>query len=283
MELIQATVNTVAAKRLPWREVLVLPVGDLQLGAPGADLDRFKRHIQWGIEHDAYFLGMGDYVDVASPSNRQALKAAHVYDSVEEALEEVAANAVEKFLSLTKGSEGRWLGVLEGHHFWPFMDGTTSDTRIASALKAPFLGTCAFVRLKFADDSQHRITCTIWAHHGEGSGATQAAPLNKLERIVTAFDADVYLIGHYSRKSTAPMSRLYMTDKGTLKHKKLILAATGGFVKAYEQGSKLQGRARGGYAERGMMTPVALGAPVLYIRPARNSDGSTRLDLNCEV
>ena len=68
MELIQATVDTVAAKRLPWREVLVLPVGDLQLGAPGADLDRFKRHIQWGIEHDAYFLGVGGFADLSPPS-----------------------------------------------------------------------------------------------------------------------------------------------------------------------------------------------------------------------
>ena len=71
-----------------------------------------------------------------------------------------------------------------------------------------------------------------------------------------------------------------MTDKGKLRHKKVILAATGGFVKAYEQGAKVGGvNARGGYAERGLMPPTALGGVGLYIRPARNSDGSTRLDL----
>jgi hypothetical protein len=284
MELSEVTVQTTASLRLPWQETLVLPVGDLQLGAPGCDIDRFKRHMEWGMEHGAYFLGMGDYVDVASPSNRQAIRSIDVYDSVTEQLEEGAAAKVGQFLDLVRGSEGRWLGLLEGHHFWPFMDGTTSDVRIAQQLRAPFLGTCAFVRLRFADKSNHKLTCTIWCHHGSGSGSAQAAPLTKLERLVGWFEADIYLMGHYSRKGALPVSRLYMADGGRLRHKKLILASTGGFVKAYDQGSRVSSPyARGGYAERGLMTPTALGGVGLYIRPARDSNGNARLDLTAEV
>jgi len=250
-----------------------MPIGDVQFGAEGCDVDRFKRHMERGLQAGAYFLGMGDYVDVASPSNRQRIRTAALYDSVSNALEEKAQEHVEKFLRLVRGSEGKWLGLLSGHHYWDFSDGTTSDTRLAAALKAPFLGTCAGIRLLF-QEAKHQNSCVIWAHHGRGSGAKQSAPLNKLETVTPGFDADIYLIAHHHKIAAAKYGQLYMTHTTppALKQREKVIAGTGGFLRGYLQGSKQGGIPAGTYVEQGMMMPVALGGITLKIKPVRSSE-----------
>ena len=79
MEL--ANVETLAGRKLPFRETVIIPIGDLQLhldsegGTGPCDFDRFKEVIEWGVENDAYYIGMGDFVDFASPSNRAKMQA----------------------------------------------------------------------------------------------------------------------------------------------------------------------------------------------------------------
>ena len=72
-------------KIMPNESVTVMPIGDAQVGVEAADLRRLKSHMEWGFHtKHAMFLGMGDYVDMASPSNRRTLKAAGLYDTVTE-------------------------------------------------------------------------------------------------------------------------------------------------------------------------------------------------------
>ena len=274
---------------LGWEEVLVMPIGDLQLGSDGVDLDRFKKHIAWGIKHNAMFIGMGDAIDLMSPSNRAKWKSAAMYDSVQMAMADRAEKLTDDFLKLVKGTEGRWLGIHHGHHYFEFEDGTTSDTRIAKALKAPFLGSCAFTRLKFKPKTNHRsVTCTIWSHHGSGNGIAPHAPLNKLYHVMQSFEADIFLLGHMTKKPVVKMPRIYMGDNPPyrLVNKNKVLAGTGGFTKGYEQGSKHYSGAyaEGSYVEKGMMVPVSLGGIVLKIRPVYSSNGQPdRVDIAVEV
>ena len=46
-------------------EPLLMPVGDLQHGAPGANIEKMTRHLDWGMEHGAWCISMGDMVDTA--------------------------------------------------------------------------------------------------------------------------------------------------------------------------------------------------------------------------
>ena len=57
-------------KPLPWKETFLVPIGDIQLGAGGVDLDTLRADVKRGMDLDAWFIGLGDYVDVASPSGR---------------------------------------------------------------------------------------------------------------------------------------------------------------------------------------------------------------------
>lgn len=288
MEVVQARVHTARSLLLPLEETTLMPIGDVQYAGGGdkdpCDVDRLQRHLGWGMKQGAYFLGMGDYLDTVSPSNRKALRAAGLYDTTKDAIEEIMAQRLEKFLGIVKGTEGRWLGLLEGHHYYEFEDGTTTDTRLCQQLRAPYLGDCAFVRLVFQAQGRKRVGCTIWCHHGEGSGRLAGAPLAPLERMSQAFEADIYLMGHHHRKVSAPLDRIYVNwaeRPPRLRHRRVIIGCTGGFLRGYMQGSRRGGRAQGTYVEQGMMAPAALGGLVIRIRP-RQRAGTYHLDLGVE-
>ena len=283
VEIKDFIVDTAVNAKMGWEDTILMPVGDIQLGAQGCDEDRFKRHMEWGMKHNAYFLGMGDYVDVASPSNRHIIRTAKLYDSVQDVLTEGAARAAERFLALTAGSEGRWLGLLQGHHYYEFPDGTTSDTVIAAHLKAPFLGDCAFVRLHFRRGAGV-TTATIWCHHGEGYGRGAGAPLTKLQTIMPFFDADIYLMGHMHKVVGAPLDQLYMTrsDPPHLRYRTKIVAGTGSFLRGHMEGSSNGRRATGSYVEKGMLPPVSLGGVVITIKPV-HTNAEDHLDMRISL
>ena len=45
-----------------------MPLGDLQAGIAECDIDLLARKVNKALNLGAYFIGMGDYLDVASPS-----------------------------------------------------------------------------------------------------------------------------------------------------------------------------------------------------------------------
>lgn len=292
MEVLDVKVTTGPSLTLPMEEFQLMPVGDVQLGGGGVDIQRFRRQMKWAIEQNARqdappirFLGMGDYVDMASPSNRASIRGARLYDSVHMALDKAAIAAEDEFLREVAGTEGMWLGLHHGHHYFEHEDGTTSDTRICERLGAPFLGTAAFTRLQFVRTKSPAITCTVWSTHGCGGGLMPQSPLNKLYHVMHSFEADIYLIGHQTKKPVVKMPRLYVGKDGRIHTRTVVLAGTGGFSLGYEQGSRHYAghRAEGSYVEKGMMSPVSLGSILIKIRPVRDDKHGNRVDINVEV
>lgn len=269
------------------KESIIIPLGDIQLGPRlkkaerAAHLGRLRRVVQWGIDHDAYFVGMGDMSDVASPSNRAALRAVRLYDTVYDTLEEGARATQEELEEELAGTVGRWLGLAQGHHYWDYDDGTTTDTRLADFLGCRFLGDTGYIVARQTAESGRQVLSKFWVWHGEGSGASIASPLTKLERKVGDHDADVYLMGHYHRAMSAKKPRLGVTggDRGgepRIVHRDKLLVATGSFMRGYQQGSRRSGRAGGSYVEKSGMSPAALGVRVVFVRPL--DDGGLELD-----
>lgn len=278
MEIIDFMPRTLRARHLPWQPLHVMALGDIQFGAEACDVDRLRRHIEWGMQRGARFLGMGDMHDMLSPSNRQRLRGAALYDTAQQLIEEWYLAHLEGLKRILEPTRGRWIGLHEGHHFLEFSDGSTTDTRLAEWLGAPFLGTSAITRLTFKDDAVHRsVSAHIWSHHGEGSGATMAAPFNKLEKISGSIDADVYFMGHYHRAGVVLTDRLYVAgaQRPRLRHRTRALVATGSFLRSYLQGSRVEGRARGTYVEQGLLPPTALGNSLVTITPVHRDDWDT--------
>ena len=235
---------------------------------------------------------MGDFVDMESPSNRRALAASGVYDSVIDALDAKAEELEDELKDLLKPTIGHWLGMLEGHHYHEHQDGTTTDTRLCQYLKTTFLGTSAYVGVAFNAPGHHYVPAiNIWAHHGRGGGNLAGSPLNTLEKKILGWDADLYLMGHTHTTACVIRERVYPSwgkAQGTLEHKRLHLVNCGAYLKGFEERSRRNGRAAGGYAEAGMMNPLALGSPRIHFRPRwrtaqRGAGGEPIVDVSVEV
>lgn len=273
------------------KEVLIMPIGDIQWSGRDNEvaMAMLKRHVQWGVDNGAYFIGMGDYIDFMSPSNRQKYAASALYDTAVKSIDDKAMSLVEDlYLQALKPSKGRWLGLLEGHHFHEYRDGTTSDQGLAQMLDTRFLGSSAYVRLVLQDTKTRRGTVIIWCHHGVGGGTTLGAPLNKLERLMAAFEADIYLIGHHHKKVAGPIDRIepvWGAGNGgsRLVHRTKVIACTGSFLKGYAEGGKQGAIPRGGYVEQKMLNPVALGGILLKIRPRWHAAEGWSPDINVEL
>lgn len=257
-----------------------MPFGDCQYGSSGCDIPKLKDYIAEALHQDAYFGFMGDMHDVMSPSNRRRLASAALYDNTRDWMERKMQEDIEYlYEDVLKPTKGRWLWWLEGHHFWEFSDGTTTDTELCRRLGAPFVGTCGFMRLRFVDEREgrnvHSQTLDIWAHHGTGGGTTVGAILNKLERVAGSFSADLYFMGHANRLGAVPKPLLELGGSGGnlyLKNRDRYLVATGAFDRGYQVGSRdgLTRRPRGGYVEQRAMLPTGLGAPLVTVTPKMN-------------
>lgn len=244
-------------------KLVIAPLGDIQFsGALGSTAqDHLRRHIDRAMTLNAWFLGMGDYIDFASPSNRARLKSAGLYDTAEEVLEDAAGGLVDAvFEQFLKSTTGRWIGLLEGHHFFEY-GGRTSDMLLAERLKTRHLGTSCYVNIQ-------PCNVTLWAHHGQGGGVLPSASVNKLYHVAAGLEgADVYLMGHSTKLATSRLSRPYPVWKPRPKfiHRDIHLVNTGGFSKSNVVGHRRGGIPRGDYAEAAMMTPSPLSAPLIHI------------------
>lgn len=97
------------------KPVTIIPIGDIQwAGERGSTaLGLLQRTIERGLEEDAWFVGMGDYIDFLSPSNRQRLASAALYDTAMDVVDSKAMELTEEiYEKALKPTKGRWLGCV---------------------------------------------------------------------------------------------------------------------------------------------------------------------------
>lgn len=280
---------------VPWKPLHIIPVGDIQWAGKdhySVAKNELLAHIDKGRLYEEQgdtvrYLGMGDYIDYLSPSNRMRLDAAALYDNALDVLDNTALLLNKDLVefALTRTIK-KWIGLLEGHHFKNLQNGATSDMLLCETLRAKFLGTSAIVRLSFKDTSKHRVAFTLWCHHGVGNGQSGYYPLTRLEKVAAEWEGiDAFCIGHTCKQATETKNRIGPSWRQTtlvLKHRKIYLVGTGGFSKSYVEGAKQGIVPRGHYSEKGMMSPVPLGAPILHITPQRNAQYAW-LDVSVET
>ena len=285
MELVSYTISR---KRSDHTPIVIAPIGDIQWhgNSDAVALDALKQHIARCQDLNAYYVLMGDATDFASPSNRQRLRAAALYDNAEDVLDSAALRLTEEIYEMLKPLTNRTLGVLSGHHYHILKTGITTDMKLCEMLNSRFLGTSGFIRLQFECGTTHS-NVVIWGHHGVGGGSKAAAPVNKLESIASHFDADIFLMGHQSRLASAPINRIIPRWDGRgapdLIHRKILLVGTGSWAKAYVPEARQGNIPHGGYAEAGMMQPAVIGAPLIYIRPSYSPTKEFSYDVSVEV
>lgn len=270
-------------------------MSDVQTGALGVADKDFRAYIEESLDDPlARYIGVGDYTDSLSPSNRAHLEAAFIkgdlYDTARDMLDGAAQNHVQEFLRLVEGTEGKWDFLTKGHHLWTYKerqdDGTykirTTDHDIADALAAPYLGSpgkeipMVLVSYVFpaTKPGGKKSILRMFVWHGQGGGQSFASPLNQLEKMARAYQAHIYLIAHHHKLVAGRYVKLYDEADTSLK-----LRATDSAVVA--AGSWLRGHMPDEitYAEDAGYVPLAIGAPVISARNKGNSKFRVRVTL----
>ena len=124
------------------------------------------------------------------------------------------------------------------------------------------------------------LRATIWAHHGTGSGMVATSAMTRLEHVTKTFYANVYCMGHQTKKGVSVIPWIAARD-GTTTGMNRYIVGTGGFSEGYVVGSvDAWGNPAGSYVEKKMLNPVALGAPLIMMRPMYDEG---RVDINVSV
>jgi hypothetical protein len=251
-------------------EVTLCPLGDIQWAGDEEDLayDRLVFHLETCLKHpNPLFIGMGDYIDFASPSNRERLAGARLYDNAKKVIAEASKRLVDDlYTRLLKPTKGKWLQLMQGHHHHQVVIGKNkqgeeisldSDIYLAKKLNAKFGDEFGFMQLRWPGG--HKFNIVAW--HGKGSSVFPWGPLNQLWRMVPNFHADLFLMGHQTKKAKAETDRLVFPERGDkITHMNIKIVGTGGWTKGYING-------RPTYVSIGALSPVALGQPLIHLRP----------------
>ncbi|MEE8114918.1 MAG: hypothetical protein V3T23_11270, partial [Nitrososphaerales archaeon] len=232
------------------------------------NLAGFRKHLKY-IE-DTYpnplYLGMGDYIDFMSPSNRDSIKKSKIYSQSREYIEDSAVDLANKFISLVEHTRGKWLGLLTGHHFYELKDGTTTDQHIASWLDAPYLGRCAHITVKYVNkNGKTDGHLNIWAHHGEG---VRKYPAGKIIDNVAPHwpEVDLFFMGHMHESDSARIARYVVDSAGDIVTRNSLAVVTGAWLEPYTAHV-------GSYIEDQVLRPRATGAPVVVVEPYFDEKG----------
>jgi len=220
--------------------VTICPLGDIQWAGDEEDLayNHLSAHLDNCLRHPTpLFMGMGDYIDFASPSNRERLKQARLYDTAQKVIADATKSLVDDLYErLLKPTKAKWLELMQGHHHHPVILGksrrgeelvTDSDVYLAEKLEAKFGDEFGFTRLTWPGGGTFHIV----AYHGKGSSVFPWGPLNQLWRLVPNFHADLLLMGH----QCLPVRSKILTSRGFKHHSELLLGES---VLAYDLETK---------------------------------------------
>jgi hypothetical protein len=259
--------------------IYLIPFGDIHRSSPMCDITRWADFLDWAkSKKRAYFLGMGDYDDLGSTSEREILNNAKLHDSTKITLEQLYMKHVKTLTKELAFTQGRLIGLLDGNHYGLFSDGTTTTQRMCQLLECKYLGANAFIRLAFVNKPlRANNTVDVWAHHGKGSARLTGGSLNRVEQMLETAEADICLMGHDHRKSVALKSRLKLQGSGDslrLSRRKILIGRTGSFLRGYEPDEA-------SYVVDACLNPTELGVIKIELTPRRETrSGVNHVDID---
>jgi hypothetical protein len=260
----------------------LIPFGDIHHDSPSFSEHKFKEFCAYAKKQkDALFLGMGDYFDGYSTSERAIIYDHGLHESSRKREDMAAKGRIGKLAKEIEFMRGKLIGLMGGNHFSCFPDGSTSDQVLAGTLGTTYLGACAAIRLVIqrpgANDS---ASVDIFAHHGKGGGTTAGGKFNSVEKLAGVCDADIYLMGDNHARGVFPMGdRLTLTNTTgglQVKSRTRWIGRTGSFLRAYVENES-------SYVVDAAMSPANLGWIEFTLTPKRTTEsGNLEIEIGAK-
>jgi len=256
-------------------EATLFVFGDKQAGGSGYAAEMWKEfELQFKAAPNAWALGLGDYGDWLRPSMRERLYATlSKDDGARQQLDNMVIKDHDGIIDEMEFMKGRLVGIHEGHHTHYFLNGGNTDQRLASALKAPFLGWSASTRLVLTMGVQkegqgtHAHVYTMLSTHGSANSPKVGGSANWMEdKMVGAWSAEHYIMGHGCKNANfVPHERNEIRRVGPAGIKTVLprCMIVGGFSRGYTDGWKSS------YVERQNMKPQPIGWGIIRFKAVR--------------
>ena len=230
--------------------------GDIHRDASSCDVDRWKWFLKKARQGDpdkTYYLGMGDYHDFASTSEKKKIKNSALHETTMESIEDMVYKRNRALSMEMSQMRGKLLGFVEGNHNWIFENGMTSTEDLANRMGTEYLGWLCHYTLTFKIGKSKIQNVYVVACHGKAGGTTAGITLNQVDKLTKIFPvADIYIMGHDHQRGAFPKNIL-IPSSGSVKQKRQLLCRSGSFKIGYESG-------KGGYEVRALYKPADLGA-----------------------
>lgn len=253
----------------------LMPFGDLQAGSPVFMEDKWREYVEdVKATKNVITIGMGDYTDNFRPTIQGRLKIAlgsddagktfddmhrkHIKQEVYPLLKEVVANSV-------------CLGLLGGHHYMTYNNGTNSTQYLCDLLGVPYLGDGEAMLRVHLKNSTRDLPFDLYATHGQGNGGAVGGNITKLQRMLAHMDVDVILRGHSCDKFIFQEPQYYLSHSHPpkLRQRNRIIANTGSFSDGRTEGETT-------YVEKQNLIPKAVGYVKIRINVRREPDHDSK-------
>lgn len=217
--------------------------GDIHRDSPNHADGAWQDFLEYarGLKH-ALYLGMGDYVDSTSSSERDCLanSGIHFHDTIKRDLQELAAAKVKLLAKELGFMRGKLIGMVNGNHYFSFNDGCNTDQKLCGELDTFYLGVSCFIRLTLLYSETRKQTLDIWAHHGAGAGRLMGGSINRVDQMREHAEADVYIMGHDHKRMAVPatprLSLIHTKTGLAVKSRQQWLVRSGSFLASYRDG-----------------------------------------------
>lgn len=262
------------------KPIYLIPVGDIHRDSDLCAKEKFMEFINWGkTQDDCYYIGVGDWLDMLSSTERHAYESSKYHDTTRKNIEAMCDKKIDNLVEELSFMKGKLIGIMEGNHYFKYVSGTTSDEKLCDKFDCTFLGVCTFIRLIIRDKNKHSAAIDVYLHHGEGGGRTIGASMGKLENSAKGKLADIYIMGHDHAKGAVPRARLCLTDSRRslrLVQKKVLYVRSGGFLRGYVNGKE-------SYIVDGNYNPTDIGVVKISLTPKRDKFDNRYIDIHASV
>lgn len=265
--------------------IKLVPFGDVHMGSPCFAEDEWNEfRNKYRKNQNTLFIGMGDYFEHFSGSERFGRSSAHDGGG-KHADNRIALEDMERMEKDLSFMGDRLLGLIQGNHYHMFKDGQTSDEKLARNLGVDFFGDVAHIVLDLKYPDKTVLSTVICAFHGHGSSSARlpGSPFNSLYNKTRSFDAHINLSGHDHAKGVLPGSvhlnpiPIGNSKKCSVQGTTPLYCKTGSFFKGYQPG-------KGSYIV-GKYAPSSLGVIELHLerKQSKNIKGLEHIELHYYV
>ncbi len=209
------------------------------------------------------WVHLGDKGEFISPSDPR-WDVAVIEDWVKP--DNIAECQTEKWCEVYDPIKKQGIGLMEGNHEDAMRTHSHVDVQanICKKIGLDNLGYSCFIRFIFKrKNSNEAHSFTGFFTHGSGWAVTKGAKLNKLQRVMESFDADLYAIGHMHDLITDSKAYLTLGSNNRIKQKEKVGAVAGCWFRTYSQD------VRASYGEKKTYPPTAIGAVMFTIKPTQ--------------